>query len=93
MSNTFSQNTDKKSKNSIPLSDAQPDCVYTVTKCDLPKHLQNRFAELGFVKGTRVTVLKKAPLGDPMEIKIMGYALCARASELSCITVVKEDDE
>ena len=34
---------------------------------------RNRILEMGFVKGKEVEVIKKAPLRDPVEYKIMGY--------------------
>lgn len=40
-----------------------------------------RLMEMGLVRGTTVTVQKVAPLGDPMELAVRGYALSIRASE------------
>jgi Fe2+ transport system protein FeoA len=48
---------------------------------------------MGAVKGTRVTVVKVAPLGDPMEIKIRGYNLTLRRDEARAIAVEKPQDE
>jgi len=36
---------------------------------------------LGLVPGTLVTVLRRAPLGDPLEIRLRGYSLALRPSE------------
>ena len=93
MSNIFSQNIDKFFKNAIPLADGQTGRRYTILQCNLPQYLQTRFAELGFVRGANVTIVKKAPLGDPVEINVMGYAVCVRSNELKHITVVEADDE
>jgi len=41
-----------------------------------------RLRELGLVAGTRVTVVRRAPLGDPIEIELRGYRLCVRRDEL-----------
>ena len=46
-----------------------------------------RLSELGLVAGQMVQIRKKAPLGDPLEIKIMNYSLCLRKTEASCILV------
>jgi Fe2+ transport system protein FeoA len=46
-----------------------------------------RLSELGLIEGQRVTFLKRAPLGDPIEIRIMNYDLCLRNSEASQIEV------
>ena len=51
-------------------------CV--IDGCNLPPALKLRLEEMGLTKGCEVTVLKTAPLGDPMEICVRGYALCIR---------------
>jgi ferrous iron transport protein B len=49
---------------------------------------RKRITEMGFVKGKVVTVIKSAPLSDPIEYKIMGYNLSLRKSESSLIEVI-----
>ncbi len=46
-----------------------------------------RLLELGLVPGEIFTVLKEAPLGDPIEIRLMNYELCLRKREASMICV------
>lgn len=46
--------------------------------------------ELGLMIGTQVTLIKSAPLGDPIEIKIRGYFLSIRRSEAQFILVEKK---
>lgn len=36
---------------------------------------------LGLVPGTELTVQRKAPLGDPIEVRVRGYSLALRPSE------------
>ena len=43
--------------------------------------------EMGFAPGAQVEVIRFAPLGDPMEVKIRGYRLALRKREASMITV------
>jgi ferrous iron transport protein B len=43
---------------------------------------------MGFVKGQEVTVIKAAPLQDPVEYKIMGYNVSLRQSESRLIEVI-----
>ncbi len=52
---------------------------------------RKRILEMGFVKGKKVSVVKKAPLGDPIEYEIMGYRVSLRRSEAEMIEIVKED--
>jgi len=50
---------------------------------------RNRIVEMGFVKGEKVTVVKNAPLHDPIEYKIMDSHISLRRSEARMIEVVK----
>jgi ferrous iron transport protein B len=51
---------------------------------------RKRITEMGFVKGKEVTVIKNAPLQDPIEYEIMGYNVSLRRSEASMIEVVQD---
>jgi len=48
---------------------------------------RQRLSEMGFVVGKRVTVIKKAPLRDPVEYRIIGYHISLRNSEAQLIEV------
>lgn len=48
---------------------------------------RKRIAEMGFIRGKRVTVIKNAPLLDPVEYEIMGYHIALRRSEADLIEV------
>jgi len=87
MSNKFSANLSKNFPSATTLDKAEFGTEYTITSCNLPQRLQSRFAELGFVAGTKVELIKKAPLGDPIEIRILGYLLCIRLNEAKHITI------
>ncbi|MCK7521455.1 MAG: ferrous iron transport protein A [Ignavibacteriales bacterium] len=39
---------------------------------------RQRLMEMGFIPGKRVSVVKKAPLRDPVEYRIMGYHVSLR---------------
>lgn len=53
---------------------------------------RRRITEMGFVKGKKVTVIKNAPLQDPVEYEIMGYNVSLRRSEASLIMVASEGE-
>lgn len=40
---------------------------------------------LGMVPGTLVTILRSAPFGDPMELRLRGYSLALRPSEATAL--------
>ena len=46
-----------------------------------------RLLEMGILEGTEVQVVRLAPLGDPIEIKLRGYHLSIRKSEAEQIEV------
>ena len=49
--------------------------------------LRQHFLDMGMVPGAEVTVVKLAPMGDPMELQIHGYELTLRLSEAEQISV------
>jgi ferrous iron transport protein B len=48
---------------------------------------RKRISEMGFVKGQSVLVVKNAPLLDPVEYSIMGYAISLRRNEAALIEI------
>lgn len=46
-----------------------------------------RLREMGLLPGTRVRLVRKAPLGDPLEISVRGYNLSLRGTEAAAILV------
>jgi ferrous iron transport protein B len=53
---------------------------------------RQRIMEMGFVAGKEVVVVKKAPLKDPVEYKIMGYHVSLRNSEALLIEISREEE-
>jgi ferrous iron transport protein B len=53
---------------------------------------RKRIIEMGFIKGKKVTVIKNAPLKDPIEYSILGYEVSLRRSEASLIEVVTPEE-
>ena len=49
--------------------------------------LRLRIMEMGFTPGTPVRVRKIAPLGDPIEILVRGYALSLRKADAALIEI------
>jgi ferrous iron transport protein A len=46
-----------------------------------------RLREMGLLTGTKLTLVRTAPLGDPLEIKLRGYHLTLRRSEADHVLV------
>ncbi|MCZ4695156.1 ferrous iron transport protein B [Ancylomarina euxinus] len=53
---------------------------------------RKRITEMGFIKGKKVTVIKNAPLKDPVEYQIMGYQVSLRRSEAALIEVITKEE-
>jgi len=51
--------------------------------CEARQHL----LEMGFTAGTPLELLRVAPMGDPMTVRVRGYQLSLRRSEAMAITV------
>lgn len=49
-----------------------------------------RLREMGLLPGTRVTLVRVAPLGDPVEIQVRGYRLSLRKTEAALIEISPE---
>jgi ferrous iron transport protein A len=51
-----------------------------------------RLREMGLLPGTEVTLVRTAPLGDPIEIRVRGYHLSLRKSEAAHVVVETLDN-
>jgi len=51
-----------------------------------------RLMEMGVVPGAPVRVIKAAPLGDPLEVRVRNYHLALRRSEAQTVSVVPSED-
>lgn len=49
--------------------------------------IRRRLFDMGVTPGAELTMRKKAPLGDPIEITIRGYELTLRKEEAACVEV------
>ncbi|MBQ7614773.1 MAG: ferrous iron transport protein B [Butyrivibrio sp.] len=49
--------------------------------------LRQHFLDMGVIPGTEVTVVKYAPLGDPVELQIHGYELTLRLADMEKIDI------
>jgi len=59
----------------------------TVVEIKLPPATRPRLMEMGLIIGTQVELVRFAPLGDPVEIKVRGYHLTLRRNEAEQILV------
>jgi ferrous iron transport protein A len=70
-----------------PLTSVAIGTKATVSEIKLPPESRPRLMEMGLLVGTPVELVRFAPLGDPVEIKVRGYNLTLRKSEAEQIFV------
>lgn len=69
------------------LSETKPGQVVQVSSIAGQSSFRRRLLELGLVPGTRVELLRVAPLGDPLELLVRGASLSIRKAEAGVIAV------
>lgn len=50
--------------------------------------LRRRLLDMGITKGTEVSLVRTAPLGDPIELSLRGYSLTIRKSDAHLVEVL-----
>jgi ferrous iron transport protein A len=71
----------------LPLSSMAPGSAGKVTEIKVAAASRPRLMEMGLLVGTPVELVRFAPLGDPVEIKVRGYHLTLRKHEADRIYV------
>ncbi len=73
---------DSKSLASLPVGASA-----VVKEIGVPPASKVRLMEMGLLVGTQIELVRYAPLGDPVEIKVRGYHLTLRKHEAEQIWV------
>jgi len=71
----------------VQLKDMQPGERGVVTTFSGEDGQRLRLMEMGLLPGTEVRFVRRAPLGDPMEVEVRGFHLSLRAREAACIGI------
>jgi len=74
-----------------PLTSVSVGATVTVAEIKLPPASRPRLMEMGLLVGTPVELVRFAPMGDPLEIKVRGYHLTLRRHEADQIWVRPND--
>ena len=67
------------------LRDAKVGDTVTVVRLHGEGAVKRRIMDMGITKGVQIQVRKVAPLGDPMELNLRGYALSVRKADAEMI--------
>ena len=70
-----------------PLTSVALGASAVVSEIKLPPANRPRLMEMGLLVGTTIELVRFAPLGDPVEIKVRGYNLTLRRHEADQILV------
>lgn len=73
------------------LSELEPGDTGVVVKIVGSSSTRRRIMDMGVVRGTKVVLIRRAPLGDPVELEIRDYNLSLRKREAENIYVETED--
>jgi ferrous iron transport protein A len=63
-----------------------------VSRLDLPEEVQHHLMHMGFIPEARVTVLRRAPAGDPTVYAIDGLEIALRRDTAGSIRVRRPDE-
>jgi len=78
----------------IPLSELKPGEKGVISKVIGDREIRRRLLDMGLTRGTEIIVVRKAPLGDPVEFLLKGYNLSLRKKESENVYVlVKGENE
>ena len=72
----------------MTLNDIEVGGSCTVERLNDTGEIRRRIMDMGIAKGTQVSVIKIAPLGDPIDITVRGYHLSLRRSDAANIEVI-----
>lgn len=78
--------------NECPLHRLSPGKGGVVRRVEGDSRVKRRLLEMGLTSGARVALVRVAPLGDPIEVRVRGYRLSLRRQEAQSITVDPADD-
>jgi len=71
----------------IPLLGLAVGVIAQIEEPQAGSEIPRRLGDLGFVPGTELRIVRRAPFGDPIELEIRGYRLCLRAEQVAGLRV------
>ena len=74
------------------LSDLKPGERGVISRIAGDRELRRRLLDMGLTRGTEIIVVRRAPLGDPVEFLLKGYNLSLRKRECEGVYVLVEEE-
>jgi len=78
-------------KSALTLDKVKPGGKVVISRISAYGEIGQRLLDMGVTKGSEIEVIKVAPLGDPIDIRVKGYHLSLRKSEANKIEVKVEE--
>ncbi|MDP2982488.1 MAG: DtxR family transcriptional regulator [Candidatus Latescibacter sp.] len=72
------------------VNDLTPGAHGIISEIKASDSMRQRLMDLGLIEGTRVEMIRSAPLGDPIQINVRGASLAIRRSEARTL-IIEED--
>ena len=76
-----------ESRPEITLAQVEPDTNVKVIHVKGKGSARRRILDMGIVPGAEVKVIRKAPMGDPIEFEVKGYKLSMRKAEAELVVI------
>ena len=74
------------------LNELKPGQSAVITAVGGEGALRQHFLDMGVIPGAEITMMKYAPMGDPMELRLHGYELTLRLADAEKIAIRPADD-
>jgi DtxR family Mn-dependent transcriptional regulator len=75
------------------VNDLEPGARGIISEINAPGIMRQKLMDLGLLPGTLVEMVRSAPLGDPIQIKVRGTSLAIRRSEARTLIIEEDTDE
>ncbi|MCY4121613.1 MAG: FeoA domain-containing protein, partial [Acidobacteria bacterium] len=75
-----------RSLDQLPIGDSA-----VVHRIDCDRRVGSRLMEMGLLPGTQVEMVRRAPFGDPLEIRLRGYLLSLRSTDAAEVSLAPLD--
>ncbi|NQY53267.1 MAG: ferrous iron transport protein A [Campylobacteraceae bacterium] len=74
----------------MTLNEIETNKTALIKKITASGKLLQKLYDMGFIEGNSLKLIRKSPLGDPIEVEILSYNITLRIQESKCIEVVYE---
>ncbi len=74
----------------LSLANISPGETVTVAEITGDDSISARLLEMGLIDGEQLTLVGRAPMGDPIEISLRGYRLSLRSAEAKRVLVTSD---